>query len=117
MGPPVVLVSTSTTAEADMLAAHLRGQGIDASARTHFDRTMYTGLGGAMVQVPADQRVEAEFELMLLTESAGLLDDADEPLSRRRRHWVVVASFAALAGMVVLALGPSFAVIWSRLFS
>lgn len=98
-----------------MLAAHLRGQGIEASARTNLDRTAYAGLGGAMVQVPADQRVEAEFELMLLEDSAFGLPESDEPVRRPRRTWVRVASVAALAGMVTMVLVPSLRIIWYQL--
>jgi hypothetical protein len=115
MRPPVVIASTSTTAEADMLAVHLRAQGIDASARTNLDRTAYAGLGGAMVQVPAEQRVEAEFELMLLEESAFEPSETDEPHRGPRRRWVRVASVAALAGMLAMALVPSLRVIWYQI--
>jgi hypothetical protein len=122
MRPPVVIASTATPAEADMLAAHLRAQGIAAAARTNLDRTAYAGLGGAMVQVPADQRVEAELELLLLEESAADLDgvglDGEEDhlaLRRHRRTWVRVASVAALAGMLTMVLVPSLRIIWYQL--
>ena len=127
MRPPVVIASTATPAEADMLAAHLRAQGIAAAARTNLDRTAYAGLGGAMVQVPADQRVEAELELLLLEESAADLDgaeldgvglDGEEEhlaLRRHRRTWVRVASVAALVGMLTMVLVPSLRIIWYQL--
>ena len=117
MRPPVVIASTATPAEADMLAAHLRAQGIAAAARTNLDRTAYAGLGGAMVQVPADQRAEAELELLLLEEAAADLgtEGEDVPLRRHRRTWVRVASVAALAGMLAMVVVPSLRIIWYQL--
>ena len=119
MSPPVVVARAQSAPMADMLAEHLRQQGIDAIARTMLDRTAYPSLGGATVLVPADQRVEAELELMLIEEtdppSATDPDDTQEPGIRPARTWIRVGSFVALAGMAAVAVVPSVMIIWRTL--
>ena len=66
MQSPVVVASIASITQADLLAGHLRHQGIDAIVRTNLDRTTYAGLGGASLLVPPEQRLEAELELVLL---------------------------------------------------
>ena len=122
MRSPVVVSRTSTASEADLLASHLRDQGIEATSRTFLDRTAYAGLGGATVLVPEEQRIEAELELMLLDEPAqdgdGMSADVAsqvEPERRVPRTWVRVGSWVVLAGMVVMTIVPSASIIWRAL--
>jgi hypothetical protein len=128
---PVIVTNTASVTEADLLVGRLRSQGIDAVARTNLDRTTYAGLGGAVVMVGSDQRMEAELELILLT-SGEVIDDApafdDEPAlddeaaiqqecgshqSIGQRSWVRVFGYVALAAMAVGTVVPSAAVIWN----
>jgi hypothetical protein len=78
MRTPVVVASTWSASQAELLAQHLRARGIESFTKTNLDRVAYGGeLGGAKVFVDADQRLEAELEIVLLHED----DDSDEPRS------------------------------------
>lgn len=138
MRSPVVVTSTASVIEADLLVGRLRSQGIEAVARTNLDRTTYGGLGGAVVLVGADQRIEAELELILLSSGLQIGHDGgldplsgedgssravsdepaheDDPARRGPRGWVRVCGYLTLAAMVVGTLVPSAAVIWHALF-
>lgn len=119
--PPVIVAHSQSASQADLLALHLRGQGIDAISRTMLDRTAYPSLGGATVLVPETQRVEAELELMLIDQSRAadaLSDDyseAGEPGIRPARTWIRVSCWVALAGMATVAVVPSVTIIWRTL--
>lgn len=130
MRSPVIVTNTASVTEADLLVGRLRSQGIDAVARTNLDRTTYAGLGGAVVLVDSDQRIEAELELILLT--SGIVVDGDPELdgeheldgerpihqesgsegSIQHRSWVRVCGYLTLGAMVTGAVVPSVAVIW-----
>lgn len=134
MRSPVVVTNTWSLTQADLLVARLRDQGIDAVARTNLDRTTYAGLGGAMVLVDAEQRLEAELELVLfesgnpadLPGGAGpdgvlldgrLTDPTSDPAApgiRPRRSWIRVGGYISLAAIVLGTAVPSLAVIWSQ---
>lgn len=134
MRTPVVVTNTASVTEADLLVGRLRSQGIEAVARTNLDRTTYAGLGGAVVLVDSDQRMEAELELILLTSGVVIDDDPafdDEPAfdddgafqeecgshgSIGQRSWVRVCGYVALAAMAVGTVVPSVAVIWRAMF-
>lgn len=128
MRSPVIVTNTASVTEADLLVGRLRSQGIDAVTRTNLDRTTYAGLGGAVVLVDSDQRVEAELELILLT-SGVVIDgepglDGEQPIeeecgsyaSMGQRSWVRVCGYVALAAMAVGTVVPSVAVIWRVVF-
>ncbi|MCP4435119.1 MAG: hypothetical protein GY812_06400 [Actinomycetia bacterium] len=134
MRSAVVVSRTSSATQADLLVSYLRTQGIEATTRTNLDRSAYAGLGGATVVVPAEQRLEAEFELLLLEESrpasdssgaARPIDDLGHPEPgedpealpglRPARTWIRVGSWLALAGMLVVSIVPSLAVIWNAI--
>ncbi len=112
MRSPVVVSAVSSASEADLIASHLRSQGIEAAARTHLDRSAYAGLGGATIMVPADQRIEAELELMLMR-AAVPEEDAPIPSARPARTWLRVASYSVLAAMVITSALPPIAIIWN----
>lgn len=124
MRSPVTLTTTASVTEADLLVERLRGQGIDAVARTQLDRTAYAGLGGAVVLVDSDQRAEAELELMLLTSGTVVEgehgfegDESIDTGSRGRpdmaqRRWVLVCGYVVVAAMAVGAAVPVIAIIW-----
>lgn len=137
MQSPVVVASTWSASQAEVLAAHLRGMGIDSYIKSNFDRTAYGGeFGGASVFVEADRLLEAEFELVLLDEApaagagsdlhpsaAGHGDstddhgddpDRDEP--RPSRAWVRPSAYVVVAAMALGVIIPSVSVVWSRLF-
>lgn len=116
MRSPVVISRTATTSEADLLAAHLRAQGIEAVARTHLDRTTYAGLGGATVLVAADQHIEAELELLLMDAARSELDvTAPRCPPTPTRWWVRVCGVVALTAMALGTAVPSVALIWGGL--
>jgi hypothetical protein len=119
MRTPVVVASTWSASQAELLAQHLRARGIESFTKTNLDRVAYGGeLGGAKVFVDADQRLEAELEIVLLHED----DDSDEPRSgaaappfATRRRWVRVAGWIALAAMATGAVGPPGRSLWQAL--
>ncbi|MGI9577777.1 MAG: hypothetical protein ACR2OH_06240 [Microthrixaceae bacterium] len=121
MSSPVVVARAQSASQADWLALHLRGQGIDAISRTLLDRTAYPSLGGATVLVPENQRVEAELELMLIEQSRSSDPalpsgtDIDDEGFRPARTWIRVGSWVALAGMATVAVVPSVTIIWRTL--
>lgn len=131
MRSPVVVASTWSASRADLLAAHLRTQGIDSFTKTNLDRTTYGGeIGGAAIFVDADQRLEAELELVLFQDSRPVLDDpslpatggadphsySDDPdAARPVRTWIRVGSWVALAALVVGTVAPSVMIVWSRM--
>lgn len=135
MRKPVVVTNTATVTHADLLVGHLRSQGIDAVTRTNLDRTTYAGLGGAVVIVDSDQRIEAELELMLV--EAGLpVDERDVPWELCHdvddgldgdsaegdatrhigsRQWVRACGYVTLGAMAVGTVVPSLAIIWQAI--
>jgi len=128
MRSPVVVASTWSASRAEVLAAHLRNQGIDSFTKTNLDRTTYGGeIGGAAVFVDVDQRLEAELELVLLADSRPVFDDPtftdvassdggeDAGTTRPSRTWVRVGSWVALAALVVGTVAPSVMIVWSRI--
>jgi hypothetical protein len=121
MSSPVVVARAQSASQADWLALHLRAQGIEAVSRTMLDRTAYPALGGATVLVPAEQRIEAELELMLIEQSrsagepAGADQESEDPGIRPARTWVRVGSWLALAAMATVAVVPSVTIIWRAL--
>jgi hypothetical protein len=121
MSSPVVVARAQSASQADWLALHLRAQGIEAISRTMLDRTAYPSLGGATVLVPAEQRIEAELELMLIEQSraadepTGAEQEPEYPGIRPVRTWIRVGSWVALAGMATVAVVPSVAIIWRAL--
>jgi hypothetical protein len=118
MRTPVVVASTWSASQAELLAQHLRSRGIESFTKTNLDRVAYGGeLGGAKVFVDADQRLEAELEIVLLHD-----DDADEPgpaapslRPPAPRRWVRVAGWIALGGMLVGAVVPPVRILWQAL--
>ena len=127
MPSSVVVASTWSASRAEILAAHLRSLGFDAFSKSHLDRTTYGGeLGGASVLVPAEQGLEAEFELVQFDRHEADLPPEpdlalgpdlapDEPEHGPRRRWVRPAGYLAVAAMVLGAVVPSLTIIWSRL--
>jgi hypothetical protein len=117
MRTPVVVASTWSASQAELLAQHLRSRGIESFTKTNLDRVAYGGeLGGAKVFVDADQQLEAELEIVLLH------DDGDEPhpaaaapRSPAPRRWVRLAGWIALGGMLVGAVVPPVRILWQAL--
>lgn len=116
MRSPVVITNTRSVTEADLLVERLRGQGIDAVARTNLDRTTYGGLGGAAVLVDSDQRMEAELELILL-EAGAHVDTCEAPQVGHiaQRSWIRVCGYVLLAAMALGTVVPSLAAVWQAL--
>jgi len=116
MQSPVVVASIASITQADLLAGHLRHQGIDAIVRTNLDRTTYAGLGGASLLVPPEQRLEAELELVLL-DSASVDGDPSPQDEAGSRHpqWIRTCGIVLLGAMVAGTALPSLAIIWQRL--
>lgn len=125
MRSPVVVASTWSASRAERLAAHLRTQGIDSFTKTNLDRSTYGGeIGGAAVFVDADQRLEAELELVLLHDSRPVLDDqpfaeappqAEDAGPRQTRRWIRVACWFALTAVLVGTVAPTAMIVWSRI--
>lgn len=112
---PVVVARIPSVTQADLLAGHLRHQGIDAVVRTNLDRTTYAGLGGAALVVPAEQRLEAELELELLESATPepLPSDFEPgPVEGTRTRWIRTVGLLLLAAMVIATVVPSLVTIW-----
>lgn len=116
MRTPVPVAHTWSATTADFMASYLRRQGIDSFTKSNLDRCAYgSALGGASVFVEADQRLEAELELVLLEEARVDTDDQDVAARTTRRAWIRLGSYLVLIGMVVGTVVPSVAIIWTRL--
>ncbi|MFV0315901.1 MAG: hypothetical protein ACK5O2_02930 [Microthrixaceae bacterium] len=120
MSTPVVVARIPSLTQADLLAGHLRHQGIDAVVRTNLDRTTYAGLGGAALLVPGDQRLEAELELVLLEsavpEATGTDADSVSQHSGSRARWIRTVGLLLVGAMVIATVVPSLSIVWARLF-
>jgi hypothetical protein len=118
MRTPVVVASTWSASQAELLAQHLRARGIESFTKSNLDRVAYGGeLGGAKVFVDADQQLEAELEIVLLHDDEGADEqhlDATAPRSSTRR-WVRVAGWIAVGAMAFGAVVPPVRILWQSL--
>jgi hypothetical protein len=113
MGSPVIVATMWSAPEAEMLADHLRRQGIAAVARTHLPSPAYAGVGGATVLVAEDQVLEAELELVLLAELAAG-PQLEEPETGRTRVWVRLSAWVVVTALGVGVIVPSAIAVWQR---